>query len=357
MFGDEANDFCRTFAQRRTRKTSRFFRVQKPLDTLARNRGVRRNDAVNAVFHQRIDAAQDFVVFKIGSKLDGDRNMLAVALGLELGATINDALDEVIEFTRALQRAQVLRVGRRNVDRNVVGVVVHLVEALFVVGKRIFDRRDGILADVDTEDAAAQTERIGAAQIFENLVDTLVVEAHAVDHAFSGNQTEKTGLGVARLRERRDRADFNVTETETAESIHAFAVLVHAGSEPDRVREAKPHHFNGVVVGEVRDELMQPQMHDPIEIGHDHVVGHFRIHGKEHAAGKRIKRHEIPEGLFFRRSRQSVPKCVMKMHRFRRLFRAKNARLHSAAGRRLYIGASHYIVSAFRNTHELPRNR
>ena len=49
----------------------------------------------------------------------------------------------------SLERAKVLRVGRRNVDGDVVGVVIDGVEALLVVGERVFDRGHGVLADVD----------------------------------------------------------------------------------------------------------------------------------------------------------------------------------------------------------------
>ena len=166
-----------------------------------------------------------------------------------------------------------------------IGVVIDGVEALLVVGERIFDRGHGVLADVDPEDAAAQTEAVGGTEVLEDLLDALVVEAHAVDDAARGNEAEETGLGVAGLGERRDRTDFDVAEAETAEGAHARAVLVHAGRKTDRVGKANAHDGDGIVVGDVGDKLVQTHVDDPVEIGHRDRMRHFGIHRKENASG------------------------------------------------------------------------
>ena len=63
MLGDEAHDFGRAFAKRSARKAARFFGVLEAFDLLAGDRRVGGDDAVDAVEHQRVDTAQDVVVF------------------------------------------------------------------------------------------------------------------------------------------------------------------------------------------------------------------------------------------------------------------------------------------------------
>ena len=53
-----------------------------------------------------------------------------------------------------LQLAQVLGVGRGDVDRDVAGVRIDLAQADQVIVRRLLDRRVGVLADVDAEHAA-----------------------------------------------------------------------------------------------------------------------------------------------------------------------------------------------------------
>ena len=59
-----------------------------------------------------------------------------------------------VERLVALQRAQVLGVGAGDVDRHVVGVRIDAGQADQVVVGRVLDRRRGVLADVQAQDAA-----------------------------------------------------------------------------------------------------------------------------------------------------------------------------------------------------------
>ena len=63
-------------------------------------------------------------------------------------------VEQRIQFVAALQLAQVLGVGRGDVDGDVAGVGIHLAQADQVIVGGFFDRRVGVLADVDAEDAA-----------------------------------------------------------------------------------------------------------------------------------------------------------------------------------------------------------
>ena len=52
-------------------------------------------------------------------------------------------------------------------------------------------------------------------------------------------QPEQPRPRISRLRPRRDRAHFDVTEAERAQRIEVVAVLVETGRQADRMREAK----------------------------------------------------------------------------------------------------------------------
>lgn len=160
-------------AKRGAGEAARFGCVGKPLNPVARDGGVGGDHGVDAECDERVDAAQDFVVFQVRSELDGDGHVFAAPRVLELLTAGRDPGDEIVELAGVLKLAKVLRVGRRNVDGNVVGVIVDLVEALLIVGERVLDGRDGVLSDVDAENAAAQTEGVAAAEVLLRLCRSL----------------------------------------------------------------------------------------------------------------------------------------------------------------------------------------
>ena len=289
MFGDEANDRRGALAKRGAGEAARFVAVGKALDPVARDGCVGGDHGVDAEFEERVDAAQDFIVLKIRRELDGDGHVFAASGVLELLTAGRDAGDESVELACALKLPKVLRVGRGNVDGNVVGVIVDLVETRLIVGERVLDGRGGVLADVDAENAAAQTEGVAAAEVLYDLVAAFVVEAHAVDDGLGRNDAKASGLRIAGLCERRDRADFNVAEAQGAEGVDAYAVFVHAGGKADRIGKAQPHQLDRILVGHVRQELVKPEVRGPVEAGHGDVVGGFRLHRKECAATERVE--------------------------------------------------------------------
>ena len=73
----------------------------------------------------------------------------------------------------------------------------------------------------------------------------LVVEAHAVDDRAVPFQAEQARLRVAGLRARRDAADLDKAETEAPGLAPDLGVLVEAGRQTDRVREAAAEHRDG----------------------------------------------------------------------------------------------------------------
>jgi hypothetical protein len=81
----------------------------------------------------------DLFVVEIGGDLQCHRHVLAVLVGQLLLAGLQ-LREQVVERLVLLQFAQVLGVRRGNIDGDVAGVVVNLVQADQVVVGRVFDR-------------------------------------------------------------------------------------------------------------------------------------------------------------------------------------------------------------------------
>ena len=94
MIRNEANHFGRTFPQRRTRETARFVGMIEPFYAFAADRRIRTDHTVNAVGNQRIDAAQNFIVFEIG------RNFTAIGTCLPLRAALSSSRFFTIPSTK-----------------------------------------------------------------------------------------------------------------------------------------------------------------------------------------------------------------------------------------------------------------
>jgi hypothetical protein len=163
--------------------------------------------------------------------------------------------EQGIQLVAALQLAQILGVGRRNVDGDIAGVRIHLAQTDEVIVRRFFYGRVGVLADVDTEN----TLEFGTLHFLNQRIHTVVVETHAVDDALRSRQTKQARLGIARLRARCDRADLNETEPERGECIDIAAILVQSCRQSDRIGEGQPHHLARIVRGALDDEWQRAQ--------------------------------------------------------------------------------------------------
>ena len=134
--------------------------------------------------------------------------------------------------------AQILGVGRGDIDGDIAGVSIDLAQADQVVARRLLDRGVEILADVDAEDAF----EFCALYVFDERIHAEVVEAHAVDDGLCLGQAEHARLGVARLRPRRDSADLDEAETQRRQRIYVCAILVQPGGQSERIGKGQPHH-------------------------------------------------------------------------------------------------------------------
>ncbi len=91
------------------------------------------------------------------------------------------------------------------------------------------------------------------------MIDTEVVETHAVDDRLGFRQAEQTWLRVTRLRTRRDGADFDKTETQLGETIDGCAVLVQAGGQTYRIREIQAHDIHRQLRRGLAQQAVEPK--------------------------------------------------------------------------------------------------
>lgn len=159
--------------------------------------------------------------------------------------TLAQCLQQLLERIAELQAAQAGRVRRADVDGDVAGVGVDLVQADQVVVDRALHRGIEVLADVDPQHAAILRRTHPRQQV----VDAVVVETHAIDDRVGLRQAEQARPGIARLRSRSDGADLDEAETELAEPVDGVAVLVQARGQPHRVGKPRPSTETGRLAG------------------------------------------------------------------------------------------------------------
>src|SRR5258708_39375821 len=110
------------------------------------------------------------------------------------------------------------------------------------------------------------------------MIDTLVVEPHPVDERAGLGDSEHARPGIAGLRPRRDRSQFNVTEAQRSQRIQVVSVLVETCREAERVRELKTQA--AYRQGGRRLER-RPERPAPTKPGPPETVGQFRIQMRE----------------------------------------------------------------------------
>src|SRR5690606_17557626 len=192
--------------------------------------------------------------------------------------------EQLAQRIAELQAAQPGGIRRADVDRDVAGVGIDLFQADQVVVHRALDRGVEVLADVDAQHATV----LCRAHPLEQVVDAVVVEAHAVDDGLGFRQAEQARLRVARLRARRHGADLGEAETQLAETVDGVAVLVQTGGQSDRVGEFQTHdlHWQGRRL--LAQQTVQPQTPARAEQVEGQFVRGFRRQSKEQIAGQGV---------------------------------------------------------------------
>jgi hypothetical protein len=157
--------------------------------------------------------------------------------------------------------AQPGRVGRADVDRQIIGDRTHRAHTRDIIGDgglaepilptRTPAGRHAVLvgADVDADDSVHVAALL---QPVERRGLPAIVEAEAIDHRAIFAEAEQPRLVVARLRARRDRSDLDETEAERQHVRGHFRVLVEAGCEANRRAEVEPGDSRLQRIGKAR---------------------------------------------------------------------------------------------------------
>ena len=101
------------------------------------------------------------------------------------------------------------------------------------------------------------------------MVDPLVVEAHPVHEREALMRSKHARPRVAGLRPRRHRAELDVAESQCSEGVEIIAVLVEAGGEAQRMREA---HSRAGDRERRRDSGRGPERPHPMQSGEAQIV-------------------------------------------------------------------------------------
>jgi len=76
------------------------------------------------------------------------------------------------------------------------------------------------------------------------MIDTFVVESHAIDQCRVIRQAEQAWSGIAILWPRCNGADFDMSEAKCTESINIVSVLVEPSGESNAVVKTEPQNRN-----------------------------------------------------------------------------------------------------------------
>ncbi|MNN11168.1 hypothetical protein D3C81_1241150 [compost metagenome] len=268
--------------------------MRQALDRLARDGGVGGDHAVDPVAHQRVADIADLVGVEVRRDLQRQRHVALVLVGQAL-LRVLQRRQQAVQLARALQLAQVLGVGRRDIDRHVAGVRVDALQAVQVVVIGALDRRIGVLADIQPQHAAlglpARRLHVG-----HEGIHAAIVEAHAVDQRIGLRQPEHARTRVAGLGARRDRAHLDKAEAERGKTVDVRAVLVETGRQPHGVREAHAHDGARIGGDGVAKATGQAHALGAHEVVQREMVGILRIHGEQGGAKQGIERVEHGEG-------------------------------------------------------------
>ena len=291
MAGELLQHGGRTLEDRRAREATRFVRIWQTFDLGARQGRIGGDDAVHAVLAQEVGDRLDLLVLKVRRDLEHQRDILAVLVG-EPRLFGFQLAEQRVQRVVLLQFAQVLGVRAGNVDRHVARGVINPVEADQVVIDGFLDRRVEVLADINAEDAAGLGE-LRLCDVGQQLVDAVVVEAHAVDDRLLLRDAEHAWLGVARLRARCHRADLDEAEAEARQRVDVLTVLVESCGEADRIGEGEPHQFDRVGCDGFGQQTGDAGAIEELDAVHAEPVGQFRVEREEEFADQWIEHRRI----------------------------------------------------------------
>ena len=173
---------------------------------------------------------------EIGRDLDEER-----PAGFGLVTRSDHAQDQIVKRIAPLQVAQAGRVGRRNVDGQIVAERGERLDPEHIVLDPV--GRVPVGADIDADQSRRATGR-AAQEARPRPLEAVVVEAEAVDDGRVLSQAKQARPGVPVLRPRGQRTDLDEAETELQHRAGDFGVLVEAGGKPEGVGKAQPEDLD-----------------------------------------------------------------------------------------------------------------
>ena len=148
-----------------------------------------------------------------------------------------------VERTAILQRAQARRIGRRNIDRQIISERCHAGDAGDIVGNappgggRILVR-----ADIDADHGAVADRAAIAGDTIRRRALPTIVEPEPVDHRLVLDQPEQARLRIARLGQRRQRSQFGKAKAKAVHLVCDPPILVITRRQSDRIGKADARH-------------------------------------------------------------------------------------------------------------------
>ena len=162
-----------------------------------------------------------------------------------------------------------------------------------VIGAGVFHRRGSVLADVEPQHEWPAADSAGRGHMGHEGLQALVVEAKAVDQRLGLRQAEHAGLGVACLRQRCDRAQFDKAKAHGVPTGDAAGVFIQAGGQADPVRQLQARQRHRVVHPLLGVDMAQHVVLGALDQAQGQVMRCLRVHAEQkraqHAVGH--KRH------------------------------------------------------------------
>ena len=214
----------RQIENRPARQPASLFGMRAPGHRVAADRCIGRDDAVEIGRLDHLGNRVHLGFGQVGRELEENRNT-----GPGAGAFGQHLAEQALERFGGLQVPETRRIGRRDVDRQIVGAIGEAPDAEHEIGDEILAVLVG--ADIDPDHGAGAQPF----QALEHPVMTLIVEPHAVDHRVVFTDAEQAWARIARLRTRRHRADLDRAETEPGERTGDLGILVETGPHAERI--------------------------------------------------------------------------------------------------------------------------
>ena len=189
-----------------------------------------------------------------------------------------------------MQRPQPWCIGRGNINGDVSRVLVHLFKANQIIRNRILDRRIEVFANINAQYPLV----FGRFNALNQIINSLIVEAHAINDRLSFRDTEHSRLGIAWLRAWRDGADFNESESQTGQSINVVTVLVQTGCQSNRIWKLNARNRYRQIRHRRHQTRQQMQPFDHSQHVQAKFVCRLGIHGKQERTNGVVPIHINP---------------------------------------------------------------